>query len=155
MKTIDLETARWGLARIWFPVAGLILLILIGQSFGGVYGGDLQRLWGWALPNFIPTLGLMLSVFAADALAPPGSSNFKVRVTFYKLAVGLSVFYLAVLTISILSPPLVNYLRDPTDAVEPIALLETSNFWLGPIQGLVVVSMGILFFLKEASPRTP
>jgi hypothetical protein len=65
-----LETARWRLAAIWFCASAVIFLILIIQSTGGVYDEQVQTAWGWALPNFLPTLAFMTSVFAPDALHP-------------------------------------------------------------------------------------
>jgi hypothetical protein len=50
--------------------------------------------------------------------------------------------------LSILSPPIVNYFSNQ-QVVDRIRILETSNLWLAPLQGLVVVALGILFFLKQ------
>jgi hypothetical protein len=146
---LALESARWRLAIIWFPASGVIAILLIGQSLGGVYGDELQRVWGWALPNFLPTLALMVSVFAADALRPYEDSVF-VRGTFCMLAIGLTVFYLAVFSLPILYQPFLQ----PGGSVGRIALLEISNIWLGPLQGLVVISLGVLFFLKEDGKKS-
>jgi hypothetical protein len=155
-ELLPLDTARWRLAVIWFPVCGLFFLLMIGQSIGGVYGSELQRVWGWALPNFLPTLALMVSVFAADALRPYSKHVVFVRKNFCQLAIGLSVFYLLVLIFSVLAQPLLQWLRGPAAAGVSgrIELLETSNIWLGSLQGLVVVSLGVLFFLKEGEKKS-
>lgn len=100
-----LEHARCRLAVIWFPCGGLIFLKLIAQSIGGAYGDQIQRAWSWALPNFLPTLALMVSVFAADALRPPSNTPTYVRKNFCYLATGLSIFYIFVILISILAQP--------------------------------------------------
>lgn len=152
---IELERARWRLATIWFPGAGLVVLLLFGQSIGGAYGTDLTRVWGWALPNFIPTLGLMVSVFAAEALQPAPPQGVLVRRNFCTLSVWISAFYLALLLITILSQPLSAYLYEAEGAPLKVELLERSNIILGPIQGLVVTALGALFFLKEAAPGSP
>lgn len=146
---MSLDKARWRLAVLWFPACGLLFLVLVLQSLGGALGSDLQRAWGWALPNFLPTIALMLSVFASDALRPGASSRFVVEIRFCTLSIGLSIFYLAMLLLSILSPPLVNYFRSPADHFEEMAILETSSIWLAPLQALVVIALGVLFFLKE------
>jgi hypothetical protein len=153
-QLLPLDSARWRLGVVWFPVCGLIFLILIGQSVGGVYGNELQRVWGWALPNFLPTLALMLSVFAADALKPYKDVLF-VRKSFCLLAVGLSIFYLCALLVSILVQPLLQMFRTNGEGglAVKIELLETSNLWLAPLQGLVIVSLGVLFFLKEGARK--
>jgi hypothetical protein len=150
-NTIPLDQARWKLAGVWFSCSGIIFILLIIQSIGGVYGEEVQRVWSWALPNFLPTLALMVSVFAADALKPDRNGKNKtyiVRKNFYQLSLWLSIFYLLTLMLSILSPPIANYFSSQPIA-DRIKILETSNLWLGPLQGLVVVALGILFFLKD------
>lgn len=148
---VALEKARNSLALIWFPVSGVFMLVLIAQSLGGAYGDELQRVWGWALPNFLPTIALMVSVFASEALLPSSERAPTVRRNFLKLSIALSVFYLLVLFLSVLAQPFVH--ADGTDLVDKrIELLETSNIWLGPLQGLVVTALGVLFFLKDDGP---
>lgn len=153
-RTIALDAARWRLAVIWFPSCGLIFLIIIAQSLGGAYGEELQRAWSWALPNFLPTLALMLSVFAADALRPANESETFVRYNFALLAMGLSLFYIAVLLLSLLAQPIFGSHADATNPVlARLELLEISNLWLAPLQSLVVASIGVLFFLKEGEAK--
>lgn len=147
-NTIPLDQVRWKLATVWFVCAAIIFTLLIIQSIGGVYGEEVQRVWSWALPNFLPTLALMVSVFAADALRPEQDTFYLVRKNFYNLSLWLSLFYLLALMLSILSPPIANYFSSQPVA-ERIKILEISNLWLGPLQGLVVVALGILFFLKQ------
>lgn len=144
---LPLEQARWNLARIWFSAGAVVFFLLVLQSLGGVYGEDLQRVWSWALPNFLPTLALMVSVFAADALKTEKNMTYTVQLNFYKLSMWLSAFYLLMLMLSILSPPLVSYFTH--SHVDRIKLLETSNLWLAPLQSLVVAALGVLFFLKK------
>jgi hypothetical protein len=147
---ISLDSARWKLAKLWFPSCGLIFAALIAQSIGGAYSDQVQRAWGWALPNFLPTLALMVSVFAADALRPTTGKATYVRKNFYRMAWWLSAFYIFTILISIFVQPFISGLQNTTDLVTArLELLEMSNMWLAPLQGLVVASLGILFFLKE------
>jgi hypothetical protein len=150
-KFITLDFARRRLAQLWFPAGGLLLLILIGQSLGGAYGTELETVWGWALPNFLPTLALMVSVFAANALLPYDAEVVMVRNDFFALAWWLSVFYLFVLLLSVLVQPFMQFLgfAGAVGVEERIQVLQISNFWLGPIQGVVALALGILFFLKD------
>jgi hypothetical protein len=147
-KTIPLEAARNRLALIWFPVSALFMLLLIAQSILGAYGDEVQRVWGWALPNFLPTVALMVSVFASEALLPSSDRAPSVRRNFFRLSFALSVFYLLVLLIPVLLQPFVAA-SDPDLVDKRIQLLETSNIWLGPLQGIVVTALGVLFFLKD------
>ena len=147
---IPLETARWRLAILWFPGSGLLLLILVAQMLGGAYGSDVQRAFGWALPNFLPTLALMVSVFAADALRPITENATVVRRNFTHLTVWLSAFYLLLLTLSILAYPIFGSYTEEDSTIEArLSLMEQSNIFLAPVQSLVVLSIGTLFFLRE------
>lgn len=146
-NTLSLEQARWKLARIWFSAGAVIFFLLVLQSLGGVYGENLQPVWSWALPNFLPTLALMISVFAADALKTEKNMTCTVQLNFYKLSMWLSAFYLFMLILPILSPPLISYFN--RSHIDRIKLLETSSLWLGPLQSLVVASLSVLFFLKK------
>ena len=151
----SLETVRWRLAQVWFSLCGLIVVILIGQSVGGLYGNELPRVWGWALPNFLPTLAFMISVLATEALNPYDADQHFVRRNFYTLAMGLSLFYLGAMLLAILLQTLFQQLHAGTegDTHERISQLEASNIWLGPLQGLVIGSLSILFFLKDGVQR--
>jgi hypothetical protein len=101
----------------------------------------------------------MVSVFAADALRQESDTTILVRRNFYLLSLGLSIFYLLTLSLSILVQPVLQLLNSEGQGgvLIRIELLETSNIWLAPLQGLVIASIGVLFFLKEAvkSPTPP
>lgn len=148
-KMIALDAARWNLAWIWFSGCAVVVAILIAQTVAGAYGSQTQGAFSWALPNFLPTLALMLSVVAQDALRQyePGK-EMTVRASFFKLARALSVFYIFVLSLSILLQP---FFADGaiTDGSSRVAALQVTNLWLGPLQGLVVAALGTLFFLKQ------
>lgn len=151
---IPLERARWNLARLWFIGSAVIFVLLIAQSVGTAYDGAVQTAWGWALPNFVPTLALMVSVFAADALRPYGDApQSQVREPFYKLSMGISIFYLGILLATILAEPIFLYVRQG-QKVSAIDLLQVSNLWLGPLQGIVVTAIGVLFFLKDEDKKS-
>lgn len=153
-KLILLDTARWHLAIVWFPACGILIILLAAQSLFGVYEDRVQGAWSWALPNFVPTLALMVSVFAADALRPfDETAGSKVRETFYRLSMGISIFYLVVLLATVLVQPFVVTYRSDTK-LNQIGMLEMSNLWLAPLQGLVVTALGVLFFLKQQDVDT-
>src|SRR3712207_5453722 len=103
---VSLESVRARLALIWFSGCGIVFVMLVGQSLGGLFGDQLEKAWGWAIPNIAPTLSLMISVFAAYALIPSDEvDKMKVRQTFSRLASGLSVFYLINVAIVIIAAP--------------------------------------------------
>jgi hypothetical protein len=153
-KFIPIEVARWRLALIWFPFSALIFILLIAQSIGGAFGGDLQRVWGWAMPNFLPTISLMLSVFGADALKPASDSVVVVRKGFFRLSCSMSLFYLVIFLLTILVQPSLQLFGNGDDPIAArLKLLETSNIWLGPLQAMVVAAIGVVFFLKEEGAK--
>lgn len=148
---IDLETARWRLGTVWFLGSAIIALLLIVQSLAGVYEERVQGVWGWALPNFLPTLMLMLGVFAGAALAEETETDaMKVRSAFFKLAVGLSVFHLVCILVTLGMQPFIPSLTNAT-APNQMSVFEMSNLWLGPLQGLVAAAIGALFFSKATA----
>ena len=151
---MPLSRARWRLAVIWFGGSAILFLTLVLQSMGGAYGEDLPRAWGWALPNFLPTLALMVSVFAADALRMKAGKRLLVRRTFCTLSAWLSVFYLSMVLFSVFAQPVISAYADGSGAGR-LEILESSSLWLGPLQGLVVVALGVLFFHKEEAPHAP
>jgi hypothetical protein len=154
---ISLEKARLRLARLWFIGVGIIFLLLVAQSSAGnVYEGRLEEVWSWALPTFIPTLSLLLSVLGADAIVQVGDSSSNtgiLRRSFYSIAYWLSVFYLSLILATILLQPIAVSVN-PSDKYSAADFLKRSQLWLSPVQGLVISAMGTLFFSKESASRS-
>lgn len=154
-KSIPLETARWRLSLVWWFGAAVACSVLIAQSLGGIYGPDPTPAWEWALPNILPTLSLILSVFALNAVGTP-SEEARVRVgaSFLTLAMVLSAFYVAVLATMLCVAPFTaaGTAEAPTS---PLDTLRLSNLWLGPMQGLAAAAVGALFSSrsKDAGAR--
>src|SRR5215472_7649405 len=82
------------LGALWFSVAALLFLFLVIQSVLGVYRyrteTGVQDLtsdaWGWFLPTLMPTLSLIVAVFATDTArsknAIPTVDRFFFRMAF-------------------------------------------------------------------------
>src|SRR5262245_40106702 len=141
-NSILLDEVRWKLARIWLIMSGSLFLLLIIQSVMGKYAGKVQNVWGWALPSIMPTLSVIVTVLGAGAIEPDKKEKTKVKKHFYLTVYWLSVVYLSIVLGTVLAEPFT-----PFDSVE---LLNLSNFWLGPFQGLVASAMAVLFFTKKA-----
>ena len=156
--TLPLEQVRWQLARIWFIGAAAVFALLIIQSLAGVYEQRVQGVWSWALPNFLPTLSLMIGVFAASALKlEVETDTMIVRRPFARLAIGLSAFHLFAVVATLLAHPFTaTFFRRPDGTVDMMAVFDLSGFFLGPLQGVVAGVIGVLFFTsKEGDKRKP
>ena len=145
LQMIHLDQVRWSLAKLWLSCAGIIFLILILQSVFGKYAAKVQEVWGWALPTLMPTLSLIITVLGASALKKDRDQTY-VRRNYYQVSFWLSAAYLLLILAIILIEPFTKR--------EPVELMQLSNLWLGPFQGLVAAAIGVLFFSKESSSTT-
>jgi hypothetical protein len=140
---MPLDRVRNHLARLWFLGVVLIVGIVVVQSLLGKYGDRTENAWEWLLPTIMPTIGMIVSVLGYSAFDAT-ASRFTVRKNFYHIAVWLSVFYQFLVLLTILIQPLVG--------TDPVALMHTSNLWLGPIQGIVASALGVLFVSSKPKP---
>ncbi len=136
-----MSKSRKKLALLWFIGSGIIFFVNLIPSLTGVYGEQLTEIWGWLLQTIVPTLSLMLSVYILDAMGKANNIE-TVDSFFFRLTFWLSLIYLLLVLATIMFRPF--YTQTPLD------LMKTSNLWLGSIQGLVGLSLG-LFFFKEKS----
>jgi hypothetical protein len=140
------------LSIIWFAGSGVLFLLIVAESaIGSVYQGQLSELWGWFLPTVMPTLSLILSVMGAGAVEPPSPAQpikeALVRSDFYAISYWLTWMYLVLILATILAQPAARYAwGEDQKAVE---VLKTSSLWLTPVQSLVVVAIGVLFFTRR------
>lgn len=154
---MTLTKSKWMFASIWLGGAGLVFLILVVQSLVGRYGSQSEDAWAWYLPTVMPTLSLIIGVLATDfriaatanATAAAGAATTTTIATDAKilpvsargllwLGVGLSVFYLLLVAVTILAQPFLQ-------GVSPIELMHRSNLWLGPLQGLTAGVLAAFF----------
>lgn len=137
---MTLDRAKWRIAGIWLGGAGLVFLILVGQSLGGVYEPRTQDAWSWFLPTVMPTLSLMIGVLVADFRRhrPEDAEPRPVRPGLFWLAAGLSLVYLLLVALSILLQPLLS-------DTAPLDLMQRSSLWLGPLQGLTAGALAAFF----------
>lgn len=136
--TLPMTRCKRRLATIWFVLAGLIFLLLVVQTVMGYYGRGATDAWGWFLPNVMPTLSLIVGVLVLDQMGR-GVKTRTADAFLYRLALGLSCAYLLLILLSILVQPFAP--------LPPLELMQQSNLWLGPLQGLVAGALGA-FFIK-------
>ena len=142
---MDVRRSMWWLASIWFIGAGLCFVVLVGQSQSGMFGPDTGTVWGWFLPTVMPTLSLIVGALVAEyrkVMADPPKSHEAAGNAVFWLGAALSGFYLLLLVTTITTASL--QVEAP-----PIELMQRSNFWLGPLQGLCVAALGFFFQSKS------
>lgn len=132
--------SRRRLAILWFTGAGLIFAGVLAQTVSGRYGDRADEAWGWLMPTIMPTLSLIIGVLAISARKTM-PADVTVDRFFFRLSYGLSAGYLAVVAATLLLQPLSPW--------GPLELMQRSNLWLGPLQGLVAASLGAFFFRQD------
>jgi hypothetical protein len=138
------DSVRTRLSVVWFSGALVILLLVAVQTLNGRYGDHTQEVWTWLLPNLMPTLGTILAGIVATAMDPHRSRSV-VRSDFYRLSLGISLFYLALVLLTILIAPT----GAGVTAKGAVEEMHTANLWLGPVQGVVATVLGVLFASKQ------
>ena len=134
-----LSACKRRLAVLWFAAGGGLVLILVVQSVLGKYGDSVEEAWAWFLPTVMPTLLLIVGVLVVDFRTTVRDK--KVTPFMYRLALGVSAFYLLLVA---LVP-----LLDPFTAMRPLEMMKVSNLWLGPVQGVAAAALGAFFIYGE------
>lgn len=127
------------LAAVWLLGAGLLVSLMVAQSFGQKFGSHAEEAWGWLLALVSPILLLIIGVVAAEARKPRPKAT--VDRFAYKVSLGLSVFYLVLVALT----PTV----EPLTQLSPLETMRVSNLWLAPLHGLVGLALGAFFQSKE------
>ena len=138
--SISVARCKRKLAFLWFTGSGILFLVVILQTMFGRFGKQSGEAWSWLLPTIIPALSLMLGVFVIDALGK-GIERKTVDRFLFRLTYSLSAVYLVLIALTIFIRPFTSF--------SPIELMKQSNFWLGPLQGIVTASLGVFFVKKE------
>lgn len=139
MTTLKMDVARKRLALVWFISGGFLITLVVVQSLGDKYGTKVGEAWEWLLPTIMPTMSLILGVLVAHRPSERQVDRF-----LYRIALGLSVFYLALVTTTFMAAPFVAN----TSTLE---LMSLSNRWLGPLQGLVAAGLSYFFAKPEVA----
>ena len=137
---ISRDKAKKYLAVLWFISAAVLFILLYLQTILGHYEQNIDKVWGWFLPNILPTLSLIVGVIVTDALAQTIKTE-KIDRFVFLLAFGLSITYLIVVLFTIVLQPM--------SPLPPLDLMSLANLWLGPFQGLVSASLGAFFIQNQ------
>jgi hypothetical protein len=144
-KLMPLVVARDRLMIVWFGAAAPSFCAVAALTLRNRYGDDAQAAWAWYLPTTIPTLCLIVGIAVATAFGR--ADERRVRLVFYRLALGLSVFYLGVIFCIVIGFPL-------SDQLEPLEMMRRANMFLPALQGLVGGTIGALFTEQARSGQS-
>jgi len=131
-RPLSVSQARVRLAIVWLVgmagIGGLLIVFTIGEALG-------SRVWDvwdffWGITG--PTAALITGAFTLGLWKPKTDS---VDLAVYRVAVALSVIFIAGVGAAIVAGPLQGSL----------ALLENSSKWLRPIQALMSAAVGAFF----------
>jgi len=129
------------LATAWFVGSGLVFLLLVVQSLNEHYGDKTSEAWGWFLPTVMPTLTLITGAIAVTRPESPATvGRFAYHLSFW-----LSVFYLVLVIATIMYQPFAGL--KPSEMIE---FMRTSNLWLGAVQTLLGISLGVFFGTRKS-----
>lgn len=135
---VSFEKSKKKLTVVWLVFSGLLMVLLFIQSLGNKHGADIAEIWKWLLAATLPTLSLMIGAFAASINSKQEDKQIAPFV--YKLAMGLSVFYLSIIAVLFLAQPQTNKTL--------LELSQQSAVYMTAFQGLVAAMIGA-FFMKK------
>ena len=135
------ETQR-ALLMIWGVGFSVCLLVMLMMTAAGTFGAGVHEAWSWFMPTLLPTVSMTLS----SAIAPAEGKGGRVGPRFVaRLAKSVSIFYLALVVITLLAWPLTNE--------GPLKWFQTSGLWMGPIQGVVGAVLAV-FLTGQVRPTS-
>ena len=123
---------------LWWLIGGIVpFAIIFFSTLPGVgsFGSSAETIWKWFATNFGTTLGTMLATVAADSFGSPSKKT--VTRFFYRLMIGLSIFFLLMLCAPFFLRPMLQF--------SLIDLLNNSKWWLGAVQSVVNIGLGAIF----------
>lgn len=137
---IDVATARRRLAAVWLIPGGLFYALLAAGSIADRYAAATSDVWSWAVPTLMPTLSLVIGVLVLKGKSP--STRKTVDRFAYILALGASLLYLGLVLATLLAPIAIG--------LPILSVLERSNLWLAPFQGIATGCLGAFYARQEA-----
>lgn len=134
---LSMPAAKRRLAKIWLIGAAVVFFVVLAMSVVPDDPDFTSKLWAWFLPTVTPTLSLIVGVLVLDATGK-GRVAREVDPFLLDFAAWLSLFYLALVGATLLLTPF-----SPR-------LLDSSQLWLAPLQGLVSAALGAFFVQRDA-----
>jgi hypothetical protein len=133
------QKARQTLLAIWAVGTSIPFGLVFLQTLAGKYGQKPEDAWSWLLPSVLPTIGVMTSVIFT------GGTPRKVGRFTISLTILLSLFYLALVWLTLLLEPL-----SPWTSTE---LFKFSHLWLAPVQALTAAGIAAVFSTSSGTAK--
>ncbi len=150
MKKINFITARKKLVLHWLVVSAVIFIIYFVEARIGRYGQHEGDVWEWLFKYLTPPLSLMIGVLIIQVSAQ--SSDQEIDLFYFRLAMGMSYFFLVILFLSAFLVPIIHLQQNQnliiTEQKTIIKAFNTYNSILLPLQGLTTLTLGIFFSKK-------
>ncbi|MDV3458645.1 hypothetical protein RZN05_16725 [Sphingomonas sp. HF-S4] len=125
------------LTLVWWIWGVLLILLLVLMSNLPLFGADVRAAWEWFTPNLFPIMALVGGIqYQTKKKEGAEGGGAAPRKPSWPVALVLSVLYLLLLTIALLSA---------LTSAHPLDTLRTSNLWLGPLLALNTAALGVLF----------
>jgi hypothetical protein len=142
---MQLEKCQKRLALLWYSWSAFLFIYLLIQTTGGFFGKTdppMAEIFGWFFANMLPFLSLITSIWPLLVISSRKkhiiADDFWYKITFF-----ISIFYLAILTVVLIIPAfsLFNQI--------PLRFMQSSNSFLGPLQGMATAALGAFFFKSK------
>ena len=151
MKKISFTVAQRKLLIQWIVFSAVIFIIYFVQTLTGRYTNYESDVWEWLFKFITPPLSLMIGVLISQMAGKP--SDAETDLFYFRLAQGMSYFFLAILFLSAFLIPLIHLQQNRNLAVTDeqksiLVALKSYNAFLIPLQGLATLTLG-LFFTKK------
>jgi hypothetical protein len=142
---LPLSKVRIRLAGLWLLGAGVIVSLVFAQTIGTELGNNTAAVWEWLLPTVMPTIGTIAATLAATAVLPaPSTQDSEVRRSYVVTAEVLSAFYLLLILLLVVLKEKISSGSD-----DWLVKLHQANLLLGPLQGVIATTLGVLFLSKK------
>ncbi len=150
MKKISFQHARKNILLVWLLMSVAIFIIFLIQTLFNKYTNHVKEVWQWVFQYMLPAITLMLGVLIAQMNATV--SAVKTDIFYYRLALGISWFFLGLLFLSSMIVPLIHIQQNQQLAISDqkniLEAFKTYDNVLIPVQGIVMLCLG-LFFTKQ------
>jgi hypothetical protein len=162
---VSWEDCKWSLGKLWIASAavffGAMLLLSLAHRFEiappGNVDGEIHELakafpepdktaWKWAMNAILPSISLIIGALLSNLGSTPSEKSKVVEARQFRLAYGVSVFYLGALFVILVASLSMNML--------PVEVLDSSSLWLTPLQGISSTVLSV-FYVRAALAEPP